>query len=123
MTSTPATVGRGVLILLALLAGPAIVLLVVASVTTLRSDLIVVEVPAGTAARIAAGEVVELLPPTLEVSVGDTIEIRNRDGSGHEVGPYYVDAGQTVRQTFTAPGTIEGLCTLHPSGQITIVVR
>jgi plastocyanin len=114
---------RGTLLLAALVATPAVLLVIVVLVSTLRSELIVVEVPAGTAERIEAGEPVELLPRTLEVSVGDTLEIRNLDDASHEVGPYFVAAGQTVRQTFTAPGTIQGMCTLHPSGEITIVVR
>ncbi len=123
MSATPRTSRRGPLLIAALVAAPAVILLLVALVASLRSEVIEIEVPAGTAARIEAGEAVELLPRTLEVSVGDTLEIRNLDDVPHEVGPYYVGAGQTVRQTFTSPGTIQGLCTLHPSGEITIVVR
>lgn len=85
-------------------------------------ETIAVDVPPGTAERMAAGEQVELLPRTLAVDVGDTLEIVNRDDEVHEVGPYTVGPGQTVRQVFTSPGTIEGLCSLHPDGAITIVV-
>lgn len=114
---------RASLALVALVAAPAVALLLVALLLSLRSELIMVEVPAGTADRIAAGELVELVPRTLEVSVGDTLEIHNRDGVAHEVGPYTVAAGQTLRQTFTSPGTIQGVCSLHPSGELTIRVR
>jgi plastocyanin len=114
---------RQLLILIGIVAAPAVLLVLAALISTLRSELILVEVPVGTSARIEAGEAVELMPGTLEVSVGDTLEIRNLDVAGHDVGPYHVAAGQTVRQTFTAPGTIRGLCTLHPSGEVTIVVR
>ncbi|MFU8840551.1 MAG: hypothetical protein ACNA8R_07485 [Nitriliruptoraceae bacterium] len=89
----------------------------------LDSETIVVDVAPGTATRLAAGEEVDLLPRTLEVSVGDRLEITNRDDVVHEVGPYTVAAGQTLRQTFTSVGVLEGACTLHPSGAITIVVR
>ena len=123
MTNPPSTPRKRSLLLVALVATPALVLLAVALIASLRSELIVVEVPAGTAERIAAGEEVELLPRTLEVSVGDTLEIHNLDDTPHDVGPYSVAAGQTLRQTFTSPGTLQGLCTLHPSGEITIVVR
>jgi plastocyanin len=101
----------------------AIVLLVIAVTATLGSEEILVEVPAGTAERMAAGEEIELLPRTLRVSVGDRLRIVNHDDQAHEVGPYAVAAGQTLEQTFTSPGTLEGLCTLHPSGAITIEVR
>lgn len=87
------------------------------------TEVIRVEVAAGTADRIEAGEQVELLPPTLEVSVGDRLEIVNDDDVTHQVGPYTVAPGQTLRQSFTSPGTLEGACTLHPSGAIRIVVR
>jgi plastocyanin len=83
---------------------------------------VVIEVPLGTAARIAAGEDVVLLPGTLSVSVGDTLEIRNLDVTAHEVGPYQVAAGQTLRQTFTEPATIHGTCSLNPMGEVTIEV-
>lgn len=119
--AAPARRGRWVLV--ALLAVPAIVLIALAASSALRSETIVVDVPPGTAERVAAGERVELLPRTLEVSVGDRLEIHNRDDVVHQVGPYDVAAGQSLAQTFTAPGTIEGLCTLHESGQVTIVVR
>lgn len=112
----PMLIGIGVLLAVALA-------LLVTVLTNLGSEELVVEVEAGTAERIAAGERVELLPRTLEVSVGDSLEIRNYDVVTHEVGPYTVAAGQILRQTFTSPGTIEGLCTLHESGAITIVVR
>lgn len=101
----------------------AVVVLTLVVLPGLRSETIVVEVAPGTAQRLAAGEEVDLLPRTLEVSVGDRLEITNRDEVTHEVGPYTVAAGQTLRQTFTSVGTLEGACTLHPSGAITIVVR
>jgi plastocyanin len=119
--AAPAQRARWVLV--ALIAIPAIVLIGFAASSALRSETIVVDVAPGTAARIAAGERVELLPRTLEVSVGDRLEVHNRDTVAHQVGPYDVAAGQTLAQTFTTPGTLEGLCTLHESGQVTIVVR
>lgn len=109
--------------LVALLAVPAIALVGLAASSALRSETIVVDVPPGTAERLAAGERVELLPRTLQVSVGDRLEIHNRDEVVHQVGPYDVAAGQSLAQTFTTPGTLEGLCTLHESGQVTIVIR
>lgn len=89
----------------------------------LTSEEMLVEVPAGTAAEIEAGGTVELLPRHLEVGVGDRLVIINHDEVAHEVGPYAVAPGQRLEQTFTSPGTIEGICTLHPSGAITIEVR
>lgn len=85
--------------------------------------LIEVVVPPGTMERVEAGEQVELLPRRLEVSVGDRLLIVNEDLATHLVGPYIVGPGQRLEQRFGRPGTISGLCTLHPSGQVSIVVR
>jgi len=80
-------------------------------------------VPEGTQAQMDAGEEIVLFPRRLEVGVGDRIIIANDDTSSHQVGPYVVGPGQEIVQTFSSPGIIEGICTLHPSGEVTIVVR
>jgi len=87
------------------------------------SQTINISVPAGTQARMDAGEEIVLFPRRLEVGVGDRIVIANDDASSHQVGPYVVGPGQRIVQTFSATGVIEGVCTLHPSGEVTIVVR
>ncbi len=112
---------RSVVLGVVLLASAVALLLVVQD--QLSTEVVRVEVAAGTAARIAAGTPVELLPSTLEVAVGDRLEIVNEDDVLHQVGPYTVAPGQTLQQSFTSPGTLEGACTLHPSGAIRIVVR
>lgn len=122
-TQSDRTGGHGLLLPLAFVLGPAVVLLLVLAVAGLRSEHLVVEVPLGTAARVAAGERVELLPSRLELEVGDTLEIRNHDLEAHDVGPYTVAAGQSLTQTFATPGVLQGICTLHPDGEVTIVVR
>lgn len=80
-------------------------------------------VPDGTQAQMDAGDEIVLFPRRLEVGVGDRIVIANEDTSSHQVGPYVVGPGQEIVQTFSSPGIIEGICTLHPSGEVTIVVR
>lgn len=80
-------------------------------------------VPDGTRARMEAGEEIVLFPRRLEVGVGDRIVITNDDAASHQVGPYVVGSGQQIVQIFSSPGIIEGICTLHPSGEVTIVVR
>ena len=114
---------RGLLTAIVVLAAAVVGLLIVAGSDIVGSEEVRIEVPTGTADRLEAGEEVDLLPRTLEVDVGDRLVIVNHDRVAHEVGPYAVAAGQRLEQTFTAPGTIEGVCTLHPSGAITIEVR
>ncbi len=107
---------------LCLVAGIAVGILVLAGGDEAPSET-VIEVEAGTYERMADGEDVELVPDRLEFEVGDTLVIVNRDDTLHQVGPYSVAPYQTLRQTFTQTGTIEGPCSLHPSGEVTIEVR
>lgn len=87
------------------------------------SQTLNISVPVGTQAQMDAGEEIVLFPRRLEVGVGDRIVIENDDTSSHQVGPYVVGPGQRIVQTFSTTGIIEGICTLHPSGEVTIVVR
>jgi plastocyanin len=77
----------------------------------------------GTGERIRQGENIEVLPASITFQVGDTIRIRNDDTEGSVVGPFYVHAHSVMTQRFTSPGTYSGLCTVHPSGEIELVVH
>ena len=79
-------------------------------------------IPQGAGEAFDAGEPLEILPARLEVSKGEMIEIRNDDSRGHLVGPFFVGAGETLRQRFSSPGEYIGDCTVHPSGEIVVVV-
>jgi plastocyanin len=81
-----------------------------------------VVIPAGSGARIDAGEQLEILPAELVVRVGESIRIVNHDDRGHVVGIFYVGAGETLIQTFTTAGELSGDCSVHPSGRFTLKV-
>ena len=79
-------------------------------------------IPTGTGARIDGGEVIDILPAELVMTVGETIRIVNDDDRGHTVGVFYVGPGEELRQTFTAPGELSGECSVHSSGQFVLRV-
>jgi len=79
-------------------------------------------IPAGTGDALDAGEDIEILPEVLEAEVGETIRIVNDDDRGHVVGVFFVGAGETLTQTFTAPGEFSGSCTVHTDGKFTLQV-
>jgi len=79
-------------------------------------------IPAGAGDAYDRGEPLDILPGEMVVSVGQVIEIVNEDDRGHLVGPFYVGAGETLRQRFASPGTYEGICTVHPSGELSLRV-
>jgi len=80
-------------------------------------------IPRGTAARVARGDDVEIVPRRLDARVGQVIRIRNDDDQGQAVGPFYVAARSTLTQRFLSAGTFAGQCTVHPDGAIRLVVR
>lgn len=86
---------------------------------------VVYTIPAGTAAQIAAGEQVEVLPQTIELERGvrDILVIRNNDTQTVQVGPYLIAPGQSYTQRFNSRGTFDMLCTIHPSQELRVVVK
>ena len=80
-------------------------------------------IPVGAGEALDAGTPLEILPAELQVNVGDTIRIENQDDRGHTVGPFFVGANETLTQRFSTPGEFEGVCTVHPSGELVLIVN
>ncbi len=80
-------------------------------------------IPLGAGKALDAGTPLEILPAELDVRVGDTISIVNDDERGHTVGPFFVGANETLSQRFSSPGEFVGVCTVHPSGELILVVK
>lgn len=79
-------------------------------------------IPIGAGEALDAGTPLEILPARLDATVGQTIQIVNQDTRGHLVGPWFVGGGETLRQTFKSPGEFIGECSVHPSGEIRVVI-
>jgi plastocyanin len=79
-------------------------------------------VPYGTGVKIDRGQTVVLMPSTLDVKVGESIRIVNKDSRDFTVGPFSVKAGQTVAMRFTTVGVLEGVCALNENGRFLINV-
>jgi hypothetical protein len=79
-------------------------------------------VPAGTSARLAAGEEIDIMPAEVRARVGESIRIENRDDAPFMVGPWYVGPGETMQQRFVSPGEFKGDCSLQVSGELRVIV-
>lgn len=79
-------------------------------------------IPVGAGEALDAGTPLEILPAELDARVGDTIRLVNDDVRGHTVGPFFVGAQETLSQRFSSAGEFVGVCTVHPSGEIVLVV-
>lgn len=96
-----------------------------ASVLREEARRLEIVIPAGTAERLAAGDVTDAPPHRIELVLGvqDVLVIRNEDAMWHEVGPYRVAPGHTLTQRFREPGRVVQACTMVPGKQVEIVVR
>jgi hypothetical protein len=82
------------------------------------------EIPAGTWARRAAGDKVDVLPREIRLTVGvkDILVVRNLDAVPQTVGPVLIMPGQSFRLPFDTASSVEFECTAHAGGQLRIVV-
>ena len=80
------------------------------------------EIPTGTAARLAAGEQVDVLPADLDLALRDHLVVVNHDTVTHQVGPFTVPAGQQIDRRLSEAGSYSGFCTLHSDDRIDIQV-
>src|ERR1041384_2372273 len=83
------------------------------------------EIPSGTYARRRAGDLVDILPSriTLTLGVNDVLLLRNLDDVPQQFGPTILMPGQSFRLPFEVASTYTFACTAHASGQMTIVVE
>ena len=89
---------------------------------------------AGAAAPMAGPQVEinhhKFSPATLTVPVGATVTWTNHDGDVHTVvstaqkfSSRGIDNDESFSQKFTAPGTYDYFCTLHPTMTATVIVK
>ncbi|MFN8479642.1 MAG: hypothetical protein U0074_17635 [Kouleothrix sp.] len=89
------------------------------------SRQVVYSVPPGTAARLAAGETVDVLPSTIKLTLNqrDVLVIRNDDTAAVQIGPFTIDPGQRFSQRYYNRGTYELMCTIHADQRLRVIVE
>src|ERR1041384_1942490 len=83
------------------------------------------EIPSGTYARRRAGDLVDILPSriTLTLGVDDVLLLRNLDDVPQQFGPTIMMPGQSFRLPFEVESENQFDCSAHSSGQMTVVVE
>jgi hypothetical protein len=86
---------------------------------------VIYTVPPGTAARLAAGENVEVLPPTISLTLNqhDILIIRNDDTQPVQIGPFKIEPGQRFVQRYYNRGAYDLVCSIHASQRLRIIVN
>ena len=82
-------------------------------------------IPKGNWARRAAGENNEALPSQIRLTLGvkDILVLRNHDDVPQMFGPVLIMPGETFQLPFRQASNYQFLCTLHASGQLSIIVE
>jgi len=85
----------------------------------------VFDIPQGTYARRRAGDLVEILPDTIRLTLGleDVLKIVNHDDVPQTFGPALMMPGQSFTLPFERAASYQFICTAHASGQLTIDVE
>jgi hypothetical protein len=85
----------------------------------------VFEIPHGTYARRRAGDLVDILPSRIRLTLGldDVLLVRNRDEVPQQFGPTILMPGQSLRLPFEVASENQFECSAHTSGQLTVVVE
>jgi hypothetical protein len=83
------------------------------------------EIPKGTYARRAAGNLVDILPSkiTLTLGVDDVLLLRNLDEVPQQFGPTIMMPGQSFRLPFEVASENRFDCSAHSSGQMIVIVE
>jgi hypothetical protein len=83
------------------------------------------DIPQGTFARRRAGDLVEILPNRIRLTLGlkDLLVIRNHDDVPQVFGPTLMMPGQSFSLPFERAASYQFVCSAHASGQLTIDVE
>ena len=82
-------------------------------------------IPQGTYARRRAGDLVEILPDRIRLTLGlnDLLVIHNQDDVPQVFGPTVMMPGQSFSLPFERAASYQFVCSAHASGQLTIDVE
>ena len=80
-------------------------------------------IPAGTAARIKAGDELRIFPDEITFVVGDILEVVNEDSEAHQMGPVFVPAGATGSMVLDQAKKMSLSCTFQSSRYLGLDIR
>jgi hypothetical protein len=84
--------------------------------------LVELNIPAGTAARVARGEADTTLPSSMTFVVGDTLLVNNHDSAAHQLGPLFIPAGASASMKLATEQGYTLLCSFEPSKYLALNV-
>jgi hypothetical protein len=86
-------------------------------------QVVEINIPAGTAEKVALGESSLDLPASMYFVVGDTLKIKNLDSSVHQLGPLFIPAGASASMNLDAEKDYAYTCSFLPGKYLGLNVR
>ncbi|MCL4258383.1 MAG: hypothetical protein KJZ53_07640 [Anaerolineales bacterium] len=80
-------------------------------------------IPAGTAAKVAAGEQAPGIPDEMTFVLGDVLVVRNEDSETHTLGPLLVPAGASASLPLNEEDNYSMTCSFNASSYMGLTVR
>ena len=82
-------------------------------------------IPKGNWARRVAGENIQAVPSQIHLTLGvkDILVLKNHDDVPQMFGPVLIMPGETFQLPFRKASNYQFLCTLHASGQLSVIVE
>lgn len=96
-----------------------------ATVTANEERELWIVIPQGTREMIKLGQGDDVIPAEirLQLSGQNVLVIRNDDIADHTIGPFFIRAGETIRQEFTNTAVFQGTCTVRHNAEVSIIVE
>ena len=80
-------------------------------------------IPAGTAERVARGEVPPTIPEDMYFVVGDTLAVINQDNVDHQLGPLWIPPGTSASLPLDTEQSFAFECSFQPTQYLGLEVR
>lgn len=80
-------------------------------------------IPAGTAGRVAQGEIPPTIPEDMLFVVGDTLVVNNQDSVDHQLGPLWIPSGTSASLNLDTEQNYVLECSFQPTKYLGIDVR
>ncbi len=86
-------------------------------------QVVEIDIPDGTAARVALGESDPTLPSDMIFVVGDTLLVKNEDSVVHQLGPLFIPSGSSASMKLDTATDYAFACSFQPSKYIGLSVQ
>ncbi len=86
-------------------------------------QVVILNIPPGTAERVARGESSPTLPSSMYFVVGDTLMVHNLDSVVHQLGPLFIPSGSSATMKLETEQDYAFSCSFIPSKYIGLNVR